>query len=88
VVVKPLRGAAADEVVVRTLVKGQGEPVQVDYRLARGAAGWKIVDLDVMGIWLIETYRGQFTAEIGARGLDGLIAALAERNHVVVARAR
>lgn len=88
VTVKPLRaGADATDVIVHTLVKGGGEPVALDYRLEKSAAGWKIIDLNVMGIWLVETYRGQFAAEIGARGVEGLITALSERNRLV-AKAR
>jgi phospholipid transport system substrate-binding protein len=68
------------EVVVRSEVRGKGEPVQLDYRLEKTAAGWKVYDLNVLGVWLVETYRGQFAQEINARGIDGLIAALAERN--------
>ncbi len=87
ITVKPLRAGADDaEATVRTLVKGQGEPVAIDYRLEKTAAGWKIVDLNVMGVWLVEAYRGQFSAEINARGLDGLIATLSERNRLVAAR--
>jgi phospholipid transport system substrate-binding protein len=79
--VKPLRAAAADtEVVVRTEVMGRGDPVQLDYRLEKAAAGWKIYDLNVLGVWLVETYRTQFSQEINAKGIDGLIASLTERN--------
>lgn len=79
--VKPLRAAPADtEVVVRTEVLGRGEPVQLDYRLEKVATGWKIYDLNVLGVWLVETYRTQFAQEISAKGIDGLIASLAERN--------
>jgi phospholipid transport system substrate-binding protein len=86
ITVKPLRAGADDaEVTVRTLVKGQGEPVAIDYRLEATPAGWKIIDLNVMGVWLVEAYRGQFAAEINARGLDGLIATLSERRRLVAA---
>ena len=82
--VKPLRAATDDkEVVVRTEVKSRGEPLQLDYRLERTVgegAGWKIYNLNVMGVWLVETYRSQFAQEISARGVDGLIDKLAERN--------
>lgn len=84
IVLKPLRASAEDkEVVVRTEIRGRGEPVQLDYRLQKTpgqGAGWKIYDLNVMGVWLVETYRGQFAQEINSKGMDGLIAALAERN--------
>jgi len=79
--VKPLRAAPADaEVVVRTEVMGRGDPVQLDYRMEKTPVGWKIYDLNVLGVWLVETYRTQFSQEINAKGIDGLIASLAQRN--------
>ncbi len=79
--VKPLRAAPADtEVVVRTEITGRGDPIQLDYRMEKTATGWKIYDLNVLGIWLVETYRTQFAQEISTKGVDGLIAALAQRN--------
>lgn len=79
--VKPLRAAAGEtEVIVRTEILGRGEPAQLDYRLEKVAAGWKIYDLNVLGVWLVETYRTQFSQEINAKGIDGLIASLSERN--------
>ena len=79
--VKPLRAAAADtEVVVRTEVLGRGDPVQLDYRMEKSGSAWKIYDLNVLGVWMVETYRTQFAQEISAKGVDGLIATLAERN--------
>ncbi|MDD2809510.1 phospholipid-binding protein MlaC [Rhodoferax sp.] len=83
--VKPLRAAPEDkEVIVRTLIKGRGDPIQLDYRLEKsagdGAAGWKIFNLNVLGVWLVDTYRSQFAQEINAKGVDGLITTLAERN--------
>ncbi len=82
--VKPLRAAPDDqEVIVRTLITGRGDPVQLDYRLEKTpgvGAGWKIYNLNVLGVWLVETYRSQFSQEINARGLDGLITTLTDRN--------
>jgi len=79
--VKPLRAEPADtEVVVRTEVLGRGDPIQLDYRMEKTATGWKIYDLNVLGVWLVETYRTQFAQEISAKGVDGLIASLAQRN--------
>lgn len=82
--VKPMRSAPGDaEVVVRTEIRGRGEPIQLDYRLEKTpgqGAGWKIYNLNVLGVWLVETYRSQFAQEISSRGIDGLIASLAERN--------
>ena len=79
--VRPLRAAPTDtEVQVRTEVIGRSDPIQLDYRMEKTATGWKIYDLNVLGIWLVETYRTQFAQEISAKGVDGLIAALVQRN--------
>lgn len=79
--VKPLRAAPTDlEVVVHTEVVGRGDPVQLDYRMEKTPTGWKIYDLNVLGIWMVETYRTQFAQEINAKGVDGLILALSQRN--------
>ena len=78
---KPMRGSASDpEVVVKTEIRGQGDPVQLDYRLEKKDDGWKIYDVNVLGVWLVENYRNSFAQEIGANGIDGLISKLAERN--------
>jgi phospholipid transport system substrate-binding protein len=81
---KPQRSSPGDtDVVVRTEVRGRGDPIQLDYRLEKTpgqGAGWKIYNLNVLGVWLVETYRSQFAQEINAKGLDGLIASLSERN--------
>jgi len=85
---KPMRMQPTDtEVVVRSEVRGKGEPIQLDYRLEKTANGWKIYDLNVLGVWLVETYRTQFAQEIGAKGIDGLIASLAQRNKSNTAKA-
>ncbi|MDO9252340.1 phospholipid-binding protein MlaC [Hydrogenophaga sp.] len=78
---RPLRSRPEDtEVVVRSEVRGRGEPIQLDYRLEKTPQGWKIYDLNVLGVWLVETYRSQFAQEIGSKGIDGLIATLSQRN--------
>ena len=78
---RPMRAQAADtEVVVRSEVRGRGEPIQLDYRLEKTPQGWKVYDLNVLGVWLGETYRTQFAQEITKSGVDGLIAFLAQRN--------
>jgi phospholipid transport system substrate-binding protein len=80
--VKPLRAAADDkEVLVRTEVRGKGDPIQLDYRVEKTADGaWKVYNMNVMGIWLVENYKTQFAQEINTKGMDGLIASLADRN--------
>ena len=84
IAIKPMRTSATDnEVLVRTEIKGSGDPIQLDYRLEKTpgqGAGWRIYNVNVLGVWLVENYRSQFASEINAKGIDGLIASLAERN--------
>lgn len=68
------------QVVVQSEVRGKGEPIKLDYRLDKGEGGWKIIDVNVGGIWLVTSYRSQFAQELGNGGIDALIAKLAERN--------
>jgi phospholipid transport system substrate-binding protein len=79
---KPLRADPADsEVIVRSeIVRKRGEPIQLDYRMEKMATGWKIYDVNVVGVWLIESYRNQFSQEINAKGLESLITTLTEKN--------
>ena len=81
---KPLRAAAEDkEVLVRSEIKGGGDAIQLDYRLEKTpgqGSGWRIFNLNVLGVWLVETYRSQFAEAINSKGVDGLITMLTERN--------
>jgi phospholipid transport system substrate-binding protein len=90
ITVKPLRASPEDtEIVVRTEVRGKGEPIQLDYRLEKTpgvGSGWKIYNLNVMGVWLMETFRSQFAQEINAKGVDGLIATLKARNQAIAGK--
>ncbi len=84
---KPMRSRPEDtEVVVRSEVRGRGDPIQLDYRMEKAATGWKIYNINVLGVWLVETYRTQFAQEINAKGIDGLIASLVQRNKSNLAR--
>jgi len=78
----PFRGDAnADDVVVRSSISQRNGPaVGVDYRLEKTPQGWKIYDLNVEGIWLIQNYRNQFAQQINQNGIDGLIDALNRQN--------
>lgn len=79
---KPLRAeAGATDVEVRSQVNlTRGEPMTLNYRVSKGTQGWKIYDVNVMGAWLVETYKSTFTSQINKGGIDGLIKTLADRN--------
>lgn len=90
ILIRPLRASPDDkEVVVRTEVRGRGDPIQLDYRLEKTpgeGSGWKIYNLNVLGVWLVETYRSQFAREISNNGIDGLIKVLGDRNKANLAK--
>jgi phospholipid transport system substrate-binding protein len=69
------------DVIVKTLVKEPGrQPVAIDYRMSKNAAGWKVYDVVVENLSLVTNYRGSFTAEISRSGIDGLIKTLETKN--------
>ena len=82
---KPFRVANGEtDVVVRTnAVPSRGDPIQLDYRLEKSDAGWKIYDVNVFGVWLVENYRNSFASEVNQNGIDGLIKSLTERNRAL-----
>lgn len=79
---RPFRAQPTDtDVIVRTnIVATRGDPIQLDYRLEKTDAGWKIYDVNILGVWLVENYKTQFASEINANGIDGLIKTMTERN--------
>jgi phospholipid transport system substrate-binding protein len=85
---KPMRSEPTDtDVEVRSQVNvTRGEPITLNYRLAKANGGWKIYDINVLGAWLVETYKGTFAAEINKSGVDGLITKLADRNRQLASK--
>ena len=85
---QPLRADPADtEVEVRSKVNmTRGEPITLNYRVAKAPTGWKIYDINVMGAWLVETYKGTFASEISKGGVDGLIKTLTAKNQALASK--
>ncbi|MGZ8254646.1 MAG: MlaC/ttg2D family ABC transporter substrate-binding protein [Burkholderiaceae bacterium] len=79
---RPFRATPTDtDVLVGTnIVPSRGDPIQLDYRLEKTDAGWKIYDVNILGVWLVENYKTQFASQINAGGVDGLIKTLTDRN--------
>lgn len=73
-------GSGEVEVRSEVVQRSGAEPVELNYRLARGEDGWKIYDVSVLGVWLVQSYRDSFSREISRNGIDGLIATLARKN--------
>jgi len=78
---KPTRSAPDDtDVTVRTNVKGSGDPIEIDYKLEKQPSEWKIFDVNVLGVWLVDQYKSSFAQQISSGGIDGLINTLVAKN--------
>jgi phospholipid transport system substrate-binding protein len=75
---QPVQGST--QVVVQSEVRGKGEPIKLDYRLDKFSDAWKIIDVNVGGIWLVQSYRSQFGQVLSNGGIDALITRLTEQN--------
>ncbi len=77
------------DVIVRTqVVPSQGDPIGLDYRLEKTEAGWKIYDLNILGVWLVENYRNEFSQSLNQGGVDNLIQVLTQKNQKLAAGAK
>ena len=79
---KPTRNAPEDtDVTIRTNIKGTGgDPIEIDYKLEKLPTEWKIFDVNVLGVWLVDQYKSSFAQQIASGGVDGLISALVAKN--------
>jgi len=79
---KPLRAQPTDtEVTVKTaIVQPGGQPIGVDYTLAKTGDNWKVFDITIEGVSLVTNYRSQFNTEVRQSGMDGLIQKLVDKN--------
>ena len=86
---RPRMSAGDTDVVVQSLIKQpSGQPLAVDYSMEKTANGWKVYNVKIEGVSLVENYRSTFNTEIQKNGIDGLIKALAERNRALGAQAQ
>lgn len=76
----PAGAAQGDTAVVRTqIVRPDGPPVGVDYKLTRRSGSWKVYDVAIESVSMVVTYRAEYASIIQRDGLDGLIARLEAR---------
>lgn len=85
-VTRTLPVAGSSQMVVQSEVRGRGEPIKLDYRMDKAGDAWKIIDVNVGGIWLVQSYRSQFATELGSGGIENLINKLVERNKAPTGR--
>lgn len=69
------------DAIVRTLLVSPGKPdMRINYRLKKVKGEWRIIDVDVEGIWIVDNYRTQFSSVANQSGIEGLIKTLREKN--------
>jgi phospholipid transport system substrate-binding protein len=85
---RPLRMQPDEtDVVVKSMIhQSGGKPVTVDYKMQKSDSGWKVYDVVVGDLSLVQSYRGTFTTEVQKGGIDGLVKALTEKNKQLVSR--
>jgi len=79
---RPLKMAPTDtDVIVKSVINQPGgQPIAVDYGMEKTAQGWKVYDVKIEGISLVDNYRSTFNTEVQKGGVDSLIKALADKN--------
>jgi phospholipid transport system substrate-binding protein len=79
---RPFRGDLSDPVVqvdTRIINPRGGEPIVLNYKLDKEGADWKIIDVNVVGVWLVQNYQNSFQQEVSRGGIEGLIKSLTAR---------
>jgi phospholipid transport system substrate-binding protein len=80
---RPLKMQPGDtEVTVQSRIKQSGgqDPIDVNYSMEKTDQGWKVYDVVIAGVSLVQNYRSSFNSEIQKSGIDGLIASLTTKN--------
>jgi phospholipid transport system substrate-binding protein len=86
---RPRMAAGDTDVVVQSLIKQpSGQPVAVDYSMEKTHQGWKVYNVKIEGVSMVENYRNTFNTEVQKSGIDGLIKSLADKNRLLVQQAQ
>lgn len=79
----PVRGGSqgAKSVEVSSeITSSQSQPIHVTYRLMRVGSAWKLYDMSVEGVSMLESFREQFADLLGQGNMDQLLQRLAGHN--------
>lgn len=70
-----------DRATVRTeVLQPGGPPLPVVYQLRQTKDGWKVFDVVIEGLSLVQNYRNEYASIVQQVGIDGLIKKMAARN--------
>jgi len=79
----PIRGGYEGKKFVEVnslIVQKDGPSIPVNYRLRLVNNNWKIYDISVDNVSMVQSYKAQFAEKIAQSGLEGLISNLTELN--------
>lgn len=62
------------------IIQKDGSPISVSYRLRLVGENWKIYDISVDNVSMVQSYKAQFAEIVAQSGFDGLINSLTELN--------
>jgi len=80
----PIHGGYAGKsaVTVESQINSQdGPPISVTYRMISTGGGWKLYDLNVEGVSMLESFRSQFSDQLSHSNMADLIQVLKRHNH-------
>lgn len=60
----------SQSIVETRVTKADGETAEIKWRLRRSGAGWQVIDIEAMDLWLAIEQRAQFVAELDQNGGD------------------
>lgn len=79
----PIRGGYAGKTNVEVsseIVSSSAEPIRVTYRLVRSGSGWRLYDMSVEGVGLIDSFRSQFSDILASGNMDQLLKRISSHN--------
>ena len=82
VVFSPVRGGYEGKRFIKIssiIIRTNGQNIPITYSLVHKKTGWKIYDMSVEGVSLLQSYRSQFTQFLRSNSIDLLIEKLKTR---------
>lgn len=78
----PVRGSLDGENVKvnSQIIRSDGPPISVSYTLINKGANWKLVDMTVEGISMLQSFRSQFADRLNSENISDLIRELSSHN--------
>ncbi|MFI4954987.1 MAG: phospholipid-binding protein MlaC [Gammaproteobacteria bacterium] len=74
-------GNKGDREQINTLIKqASGPSIAVNYRMVNKNGAWKVYDINVENVSLVNSFRSQVSSQISQKGLDAVTADINKRN--------